>query len=166
MFLRWLISLYLISTMVHAAPCPDWLNQTFKRLHSSESVNLCELYDGKPLVIVNTASHCGFTPQLKALETLSQQVQVIGFASDSFNQEAATEAEAAEVCYKNFGVTFTMLAPTAVKGPEANPVFAALAQQSKPPAWNFNKYLILPGQDGVAVTHFGSSTAPADIIKP
>lgn len=146
--------------------CPAFLNQEFKRLHSSESVNLCSLYTGKPLLLVNTASHCGFTKQFKPLEALHQKYkeegfQVIGFASDDFNQEAKSEEEAAGICYKNYGVTFTMLAPTKVKGDEANPVFAYLAKSSgEEPSWNFNKYFV--SGDGSKIIHYGSREKPLD----
>lgn len=144
--------------------CPTFLNQEFKRLHSSESVNLCSLYTGKPMLLVNTASHCGYTKQFKPLEELYQKYkdqgfQVIGFASDDFNQEAKSEKEAAGICYKNYGVTFTMLAPTKVKGDEANAVFAHLAKASgQQPSWNFNKYLM--SADGNKVVHYGSGEKP------
>jgi len=82
----------------------------------------------------------------------------VGFASDDFKQEAKDEEEAAGICFLNYGVTFTMLSPTHVKGEEANPLFKALAEQSKPPKWNFNKYLV--GKDGKLVEYFGSMTKP------
>lgn len=146
-----------------SAPCPEFLDHEFKKLHSAETVNLCDAFKGKPMVIVNTASHCGFTPQFKSLEDLSQKykdsgLQVVGFASDDFNQEAKNEAEAATICYENFGVTFTMLAPTSVKGEQANPVFSYLGKKSQAPAWNFNKYLI--SGDGTTVMHYGSKVTP------
>lgn len=149
-----------------AQACPAFLNQKFKRLHSNEDVNLCELYTGKPMVFVNTASHCGFTKQFKPLEALYQKykdqgVQVVGFASDDFNQEAKSEQEAATICYKNYGVTFTMLAPTKVKGEEANAVFSHLAKAAgEQPSWNFNKYVV--SADGSKVKHFGSRENPLD----
>jgi len=146
-----------------SASCPAWLNHTFRKLHSSQSVNLCEAYAGRPMLIVNTASHCGFTPQFKGLEAVhakyrDQGLVVVGFASDDFNQEAKDEAEAADTCFLNFGVTFTMLAPSSVKGAAANPVFRELARQTKAPGWNFNKYLV--SADGVVRQHFGSSVTP------
>lgn len=143
--------------------CPAFLDQNFRKLHSSDSVNLCTEAAGKPLLLVNTASHCGFTRQFKGLEALHQDyvdkgLVVVGFASDDFRQAARTEEEAATICYKNYGVTFLMLAPTHVKGPDANAVFAELARQSQPPAWNFNKYLV--DDEGKVTGHFGSTTRP------
>ncbi|MFV8817007.1 glutathione peroxidase [Haliea sp. E17] len=147
------------------ASCPEYLDQTMRKLHSQESVNLCAVQDGKPMLIINTASHCGFTSQFKGLEALhekyaGQGLVVVGFASDDFRQEADTEAEAADICFVNYGVTFTMLAPTAVKGDDANPVFHELAEQTEAPGWNFNKYLV--DRDGKVVAHFGSRTTPDD----
>lgn len=146
-----------------AQQCPAFLDQDFRKLHSSQSVNLCKAFAGKPLLVVNTASHCGYTPQFKGLEAIharykDQGLVVVGFASDDFNQEAKDEAEAADTCFVNFGVTFTMLAPQHVKGPDANPVFRELARQTEAPGWNFNKYLVRA--DGTVARHFESRIAP------
>lgn len=143
--------------------CPDFLNHEYRKLHSDEKLNLCELYNNKAMVIVNTASHCGYTKQFGGLEKLHQAYKdqgltVIGFASDSFKQETKDEAESAGICYKNYGVTFTMLAATDVKGKNANATFKYLNAQSKAPSWNFNKYLI--SADGKTVQHYGSNTKP------
>lgn len=139
------------------------MNQEYKKLHSPETVNLCSLVAGKPMLIVNTASHCGYTPQFKGLEQAYEKYRdrglvVIGFPSDDFNQEAKDESEAAEVCYINYGVKFTMLAPQHVKGPEANPVFKELARQTQAPGWNFNKYLV--AADGKVMQYFDSGMTP------
>jgi glutathione peroxidase len=157
-----LLAVLLIGNPAWAA-CPAFLDQDMRKLHSSEQVNLCTEAAGKPLLIINTASHCGFTPQFEGLQALHEKyrdngLQVVGFASDDFRQEADSEEEAAEICYKNFGVTFTMLAPTHVKGKNANPLFAELARQSKAPSWNFNKYVL--DRTGKVVAHFGSTTGP------
>lgn len=146
-----------------ATGCPAFLDREFKRLRSSDSVNLCKAFAGRPLLIVNTASHCGFTPQFEGLEALNQKYRdrglvVLGFPSDDFNQEAADQAETAEVCYVNYGVKFPMFAPSAVTGANANPLFRELARQAREPSWNFNKYLVSP--DGKVVGYFGSRTAP------
>ena len=145
------------------AACPDFLDHDLRKLHSSTKVNLCEVASEKPLLIVNTASHCGYTPQFAGLEALQQEyaeegLVVIGFASNDFRQAAKTEEEAASICYKNYGVSFLMLAPTQVKGDDANPVFAELARQAGPPRWNFNKYLV--DRSGKVTEQFGSATAP------
>lgn len=145
------------------AACPDFLNQDMRKLHSKDVVNLCAVSAGNPVLIINTASHCGYTSQFKGLEALYQQyqeqgLQVIGFASNDFKQEARDEEKAAEICYVNYGVTFTMLAPSHVRGEQANPVFQELARQSQAPSWNFNKYLV--DSNGEVVQHFGSNTKP------
>jgi glutathione peroxidase len=149
-----------------AADCPAFLNHDFKKLHSSGSINLCSAHAGKPLLIVNTASHCGYTPQFKGLESLHQKYRerglvVVGFPSDDFKQEAKDEAATADICYINYGVTFTMLAPSSVTGKNANPVFQELGRRSDAPGWNFNKYLV--GADGEVVQHFDSGVRPDSV---
>lgn len=146
-----------------AEACPAFLDHDFKKLRSRESINLCEAAAGKALLVVNTASHCGYTRQFEGLEALHRKYKdrglfVVGFPSDDFKQEADTEAETAEVCFVNYGVTFTMLSPTSVKGAGANPVFAELSARTEAPSWNFNKYLV--SADGKAVRHFASKVTP------
>lgn len=141
--------------------CPDFLDHDLRRLHSSESVNICSDYKNRPLLIVNTASHCGYTPQFQGLEALHREygpkgLVVIGVPSDDFRQEADNEAETAKVCYLNYGVTFTMTVP--VKGEAAHPIFSHLAEASRAPEWNFNKYLV--SRDGRVIGHFGSRVEP------
>lgn len=144
--------------------CPNFLNTELRKLHSNQTINLCSLYQaGKPLLIVNTASHCGFTKQFSGLEKLHQKYKdrglvVLGFPSDSFNQEEKSEEGTARVCYKNYGVTFPMFEHVDVKGKGAHPLFAHLAKTTEEPSWNFNKYLVNGGQ----VYHFGSRIAPQD----
>ena len=157
------------ATSAPAANCPDYLNQEFKKLHSDKTLNLCGAYAGKPLLIVNTASFCGFTPQFKGLEQLYKQYKdkglvVLGFASDDFFQEADSDKEIADVCYLNYGVTFDMFSPIHVRGDDAHPLFKALAQQSSSPKWNFSKYLV--DKDGKVVKYFNSLTTPeSDDLK-
>lgn len=145
------------------ATCPDYMQGEYRKLHSKEAVNICELMENKTVLVVNTASHCGFTSQFKGLEALhkkykDQGLVVVGFASDDFKQEDGDEEKAAEICYLNYGVTFTMFSPTQVTGDKANTLFKALAEQSTQPKWNFNKYLL--GKDGKVVEHFGSRVKP------
>ncbi|TGN39223.1 glutathione peroxidase [Marinobacter confluentis] len=155
--------LMLLSSPVLAAECPAYLNHDLRKLHSSDSVNLCEIAGNKPMLVVNTASRCGFTGQFDGLESLHKEYSgkglvVVGFASDDFRQEADSEAEAASVCFKNYGVTFTMIAPTAVTGSEANPVFQAINSQSTQPRWNFHKYVL--NARGEVVETFPSQVKP------
>jgi glutathione peroxidase len=147
------------------AACPPMFNTSLRVLHSQQTINLCDRVKGHPVLVINTASHCGFTPQFKGLEKLHQTYKdkglvVIGFASDDFFQEDNSEEEAATICHVNFGVTFTMLAPTHVRGDKANAVFAEINRQSSSPSWNFNKYLI--DANGKVVQHFGSRVSPDD----
>ena len=91
--------------------CPDFLNTEMRKLASSEVINFCEAYGDKPLLIVNTASNCGYTHQLAGLEQVHQRYQsdglvVLGFSSDDFFQEEDNEEDAAEVCFDKYEVTF------------------------------------------------------------
>ena len=143
--------------------CPEHFSFTARALHSSSEIDICQITSDKPVLIVNTASFCGFTRQFKDLEALHNQYQqqdliIIGFPSDSFSQESDDEKETAEICYKNFGVTFTMLSTTDVKGDKANKLFKHLESIDEKPSWNFNKYLF--DRRGELVEHFGSTTSP------
>lgn len=143
--------------------CPEYLRVKARKLHSDKIIDLCELTQGKAVLIVNTASNCGFTPQFKALEALHSKYQpqglvVIGFPSDDFFQEENDEAKTADVCFINYGVSFTMLATSAVRGHDANSVFKYLSDKSASPKWNFYKYLISP--DGKQVQQFNSKVKP------
>jgi glutathione peroxidase len=156
------ITMGLISSTAFAA-CEPQLQGEYRKLHSTESLSLCSLVENKVTLVVNTASHCGFVKQFKGLEELHKRYKdkglvVVGFASDDFNQEDGDEGNAAGICFKNFGVTFTMFAPTHVKGSEANNLFKYLGAESGEPKWNFNKYLV--GKDGKVIQHFGSMTEP------
>lgn len=162
-----LLSLSLVSPLSQAdsdTPCPEFLDMEVRQLHSSKTHNLCDFYrQDAPLLIVNTASNCGFTGQFADLEALHQKYHqrglvVLGFPSNSFRQEEAEEADTARVCFENFGVTFPMFEHLDVVGENAHPLFQYLAQQSQAPRWNFNKYLLL----GDKVQHFGSGMKPLD----
>nr|WP_232525247.1 glutathione peroxidase [Motilimonas pumila] len=146
-----------------AANCLPVFNETRGKLHSEEQVNLCELTQGKPVLVVNTASNCGFTSQFKQLEQVHQRYKdqglvVIGFPSNDFFQENSDEKDTAKVCYINYGVTFTMLEPGSVRGDSADPIFKYLSQQTASVKWNFYKFLI--SADGKEIKHFPSNTKP------
>ena len=152
----------LFSTTVFAS-CPDFLNHSMRKLASTEEVLFCEAYEGKALLIVNTASYCGYTPQFESLEKVHQTylgngLVVLGFSSDDFFQEDNDEGDAAEVCYDKYDVTFPVIATSAVRGSDANPVFRGLGEAAGFPRWNFNKYLVSPS--GEVVEHFSSGVKP------
>ncbi|MBW4024233.1 MAG: glutathione peroxidase [Proteobacteria bacterium] len=124
---------------------------------------------GRPLMIVNTASKCGFTPQYAALQAIwakwgkqANGLVVIGVPSNDFGNQEPGEAEAiGEFCERNYGVTFPMMEKVHVKGPDADPLFKWLGQEGgflSKPRWNFYKYLT--GRDGRLATWFPSTTAP------
>jgi glutathione peroxidase len=148
---------------VAAAACPPLLNQRFLRLQDEKPQSLCQ-YAGKVLLVVNTASYCGFTPQYKGLESLHSRYRdkglvVLGFPSNDFAQEKGSNKEIAEFCENTFGVQFPMFAMSSVRGQGANPLFKELAARTgRQPLWNFHKYLV--GRDGQPVAQFASTTAP------
>jgi glutathione peroxidase len=148
-----------------AGACPAVLQHTFPRLQDEKPQPLCQ-YAGKVLLVVNTASFCGFTPQYQGLEALHARYRdsglvVLGFPSNDFAQEKGSNKEIAEFCENTFGVKFPMFGKSAVRGSDANPLFRQLAAQTgNAPTWNFHKYLI--GRDGKVIAHYGSMTRPDD----
>ena len=123
---------------------------------------LCNWFGSAAVLVVNTASQCGFTPQFKGLESLYQQYKdrglvVLGFPSDNFGgQEFAQAEKTAEVCYINYGVSFPMFRKIDVVQAPVHPLFQRLAEQSTAPQWNFSKYLI----SAAGVEYFGSRVTP------
>ncbi len=144
------------------------LDVDFRPLAGRDTVNLCERYAGQVLLVVNTASKCGFTPQYEGLEALHADLSgrgfaVLGFPSNDFmGQEPGTEEEIREFCTNTYGVQFPMFEKVSVKQGEAHAFYDALAGQAGGtwPAWNFHKYLV--GRDGRVVASFGSRTRPDD----
>ncbi len=145
-----------------AGTCPALLDHKFKTV-SGQEIDFCQ-YAGKPILVVNTASRCGFTPQFSKLQALYDQYKdqglvVVGFPSNDFRQELSTNKEVGEFCLVNYGVKFPMMEKSSVKGPAANALFKELAAATgTQPGWNFHKYLIAPG--GTAVYSFGTSVQP------
>lgn len=147
------------------AACPALLQHTFPRLQDGKPQSLCQ-YTGKVLLVVNTASYCGFTSQYKDLEDIYRQLKasglvVLGFPSNDFFQEKSDDKAIADFCFNTYGVAFPMFSKSAVRGADANPFYRALAKATgKSPSWNFNKYLV--DRKGQVVGHFGSSVKPTD----
>ncbi len=167
-----LLAALLASPMAQAAPaggapaCPALLDKTFPRLQDEKPQSLCQ-YSGKVLLVVNTASYCGFTDQYKGLEALHAKYKdrglvVLGFPSNDFgNQEPGSGKEIAEFCANTFGVKFPMFAKSSVRGEQANPLFSELAKASGTrPKWNFYKYLV--GRNGQVIDAYSSMTSPDD----
>lgn len=126
-------------------------------------------YKGKYILVVNTASKCGFTPQYKALQEIYElygnNLVVIGFPSDNFmNQEFGSNTEIADFCEKNYGVTFPLTTKVDVKGKTITPVYQFLTDKNKNGvldatiSWNFNKFLL--DKNGQLIAHFGSKVKP------
>lgn len=152
-----------------SADCADGklLDQEFQRLASEDSEQLCETYDDKVILVVNTASKCGNTPQYDGLEKLYREygergLVVLGFPSNDFmGQEPGTEQEIQEFCRLTYGVKFPMFEKIVVKGDAAHPFYKALAAAAgTEPRWNFHKFLI--GRDGEYLATFSPGTQPYD----
>jgi glutathione peroxidase len=148
-----------------AAACPATLNHTFLRLQDEKPQSLCQ-YRGKVLLVVNTASYCGYTPQYKGLEALHEKYQgrglvVLGFPSNDFAQEKTDNKAIADFCENTYGVKFPMFAKSSVRGGDANALYRQLAQATgKAPTWNFHKYLV--ARDGKVLSHYASGITPED----
>ena len=144
--------------------CSGLLQQDVLRLQDEKPQSLCQ-YSGKVVVVVNTASFCGFTPQYKGLEALHAKYKdrglvVLGFPSNDFAQESGSNKEIADFCESTFGVKFPMFTKTVVSGKDASPFFKQLAEKTgTPPRWNFYKYVI--ARDGSSVASFNSMTTPS-----
>ena len=160
-------ALLIMTVAISTASENTVLDQDFRRLASDETVNLGDEYGGKVVMVVNTASKCGNTPQYDGLEKLYQQYGeegfvVLGFPSnDFFGQEPGTEEEIQSFCRLTYKVKFPMFEKTSVKEGEAHPFFQQLAAEAGTyPTWNFHKYLI--GRDGKVITEFSPRTKPYD----
>ena len=148
-----------------AAECPAVLRHTVERLQDEKSQNLCQ-YAGQVVLVVNTASYCGFTPQYKSLEALYDKFKdkglvVLGFPSNDFSQEPGNNQKIADFCENTYGVKFPMFSKTTVRGSDASPLFKQLTKLSDTaPKWNFYKYMI--SRDGKQVKSYNSTTDPMD----
>lgn len=151
---------------VVSASCPALLQHTLPRLQDEKPQSLCQ-YAGKVLLMVNTASYCGFTSQYEGLEALhakyaSRGLVVLGFPSNDFGQqEPGSNAQIAEFCNNTFGVKFPMFAKMSVTGAQAHPLYLSLAQATgRKPMWNFHKYLV--DRQGKPVASYSSLTGPTN----
>ena len=162
--------LHLLAAVVLAAlspvalACPPLLNHSFPRLQDEVPQSLCQ-YHGKVVLVVNTASYCGFTSQYEGLEKLHARYRdrglvVIGFPSNDFgDQEPGSNKEIADFCRSTYGIRFPMMAKTDIAAPKTHPFYRQLiALTDTRPKWNFHKYLI--DRSGTQVESFSTMTSP------
>jgi len=158
----WILLALVVAQNALAADCPPLLNRTITTLQGNK-INLCE-FAGKPILVVNTASRCGFTPQFDTLEAMYSKyglrgLLVLGFPSNDFKQELSTNTEIANFCKSTYKVKFPMSEPSIVTGDNANDLFKMLAKSTgAQPQWNFHKYLI--STDGKTVYSFATEVEP------
>jgi len=158
------LSALLLSVSVHAAPaCPPLLDHTLKDIDGTMQ-NLCA-YAGKVVLVVNTASQCGYTGQYKGLQALhekygKQGLVVLGFPANDFGgQEPNTETKIKDFCETNYQVDFPLFSKVGVKAANANPLHQGLAKATgERPSWNFHKYLI--DRSGTRALSFASRIEP------
>ncbi|MBP6851360.1 MAG: glutathione peroxidase [Rhodoferax sp.] len=155
---------------VAAGSCPAVLQHRFKRLQDEAPQDLCQ-YAGRVVLVVNTASFCGFTGQYEGLERLFARLGprglvVLGFPSNDFGQqEPGNNKQIADFCFNTYAVRFPMFSKTTVVGQGAHPLFVSLARATgRPPAWNFHKYLI--DRKGRVLASYASEKQPeaADLV--
>lgn len=143
------------------------LDRDYRQLAGKQTVNLQAAYAGQVLLVVNTASKCGFTPQYEGLEAMhakykDQGFAVLGFPSNDFmGQEPGSEKDIQEFCTLTYGVKFPMFEKVQVRGDSPTPLYADLIKATgEAPGWNFHKYLI--DRSGKVIASFGSRTTPQD----
>lgn len=164
--LLWPLLLMLLPSAALPGDCPASLDFQVRPLASERTESLCQRYAGKVLLVVNTASRCGFTPQYEGLEALYRQYRdrglvVLGFPSNDFAQEPEGEQEIQNFCQASYGVQFPMFQKIKVSGPDAHPFYRQLAAQGGGyPEWNFYKYLV--DRQGAVVARFPSQVRPDD----
>lgn len=159
----WVAGLVLATVAsVTSAACPPLLDFRLKTIEG-KTLDLCA-FEGKPILVVNTASRCGFTPQFEKLESLHQRygaqgLVILGFPSNDFRQEPGSNQAVGDFCRTLYGVKFPMIEKSSVTGDAANPFFRKLATLAgEPPRWNFHKYLVAP--DGRTVHSFQTHVEP------
>ena len=159
--------LALLALPMAAQACAPLLDESYRPLAGKEPVKLCERFGGQVLLVVNTASKCGFTPQYEGLETLHSELQargfsVVGFPSNDFmGQEPGSEEDIQEFCTLTYGVKFPMYEKLHVTGAQTAPLYQRLqAATGTAPGWNFHKYLV--ARDGRVVGNWPSKVKPDD----
>ena len=171
-FLCFAVSLvgFLISPIVYSA-CSDLLDYKVRRLAETDVDHLCHIYAHDVVLVVNTASKCGYTPQFEALEQLYQKYKergftILGFPSKDFGgQEYDEETKTAEFCHLTYGVQFPMYAHTHSRKGLASSLFVGLAEAAggEYPRWNFHKYVI--NRTGSLVGSLDASVGPKQLEK-
>ncbi|WP_164156571.1 glutathione peroxidase [Sandarakinorhabdus rubra] len=155
-----------MTALVAAAPAPTSLHQFTLKTIDGKPMPLAQ-YKGKVVLLVNTASMCGFTPQYEGLQALHDSYKAKGFtvigvpSGDFGDQEFASNGEVKQFCESKFGIKFPMAEKAVVKGPKAIPLYKWAANtlgEDKAPQWNFHKYLI--GKDGKLIAAFDTRTTP------
>jgi glutathione peroxidase len=154
-----------VNSMSAEPACAPLLAHVVPRLQDDAPQDLCQ-FSGRVLLVVNTASYCGYTPQYEGMEQLHARFSrrgfaVLGFPSNDFNQEPKDNKSIATFCFNTYGVKFPMFAKTSVSGQTPSPFFAALSRAGgQAPKWNFHKYLI--DRNGQVVAVFPSDVEPLD----
>ncbi len=158
--------LLLVAAHVHAADCPPLLDAAIATLSDDKPESICQ-YRGKVLLVVNTASQCGYTSQYEGLEKLYQRYKdkglvVLGFPSNDFGgQEPGSNREIAKFCEANYGVSFPMFTKTSVATGKLNPFYEKLTRTAGTrPGWNFHKYLV--DRSGAKAYSFNTGVEPSD----
>ena len=164
-----LVLLMLLTAGGGALASDRLLDHSFRPLAGKTPVHLSKTYAGKVVLVVNTASKCGFTPQFEALEAMHAKYQgkgfaVLGFPSGDFKaQEFDDEKQIQQFCTLTYGVKFPMFEKVHVIGDQATPLYQGLTRAAgEAPKWNFHKYLI--GRDGQLLASYGSTTKPDDAL--
>ena len=165
-----LLNIVALVGLVFVAPIqakPALLDQNYRPLAGKSAINLQKKYRGQVLLVVNTASKCGFTPQYDGLESLHTRLKARGFAvlgfpsNDFMGQEPGSEKDIQDFCRLTYGVKFPMFEKVSVVGDKATPFYKSLTEiTGVAPGWNFHKYLI--DRNGNVVANFGSRVKPDD----
>lgn len=162
---RLILALFFVAAAQAHAACPPLLDEAMATLSDDKPESLCQ-YQGKVLLVVNTASQCGYTPQYEGLEKLYRRYKdkglvILGFPSNDFGgQEPGSNREIAKFCEANYGVSFPMFTKTSVANGEVNPFYAKLTKATgTAPGWNFHKYLV--DRSGNRAQSFATQVEPS-----